>query len=214
MNRVQLELATKEIEQKVKLELENERTQAQLNAFEESVLKETKAPSSLSMTLNVIYIQTFGVVPQGSNIQSIMSVTGHQVIRNLNEPSEFTLMHLEIYADYMRQAEPRAESRAVRALLAMGGTQTMRVHGSFIEVYGLYQVMLNVDGISIYTKTYVTTDKDQLGQINLGREELKICRTSHDGTSHDKRPVNMIITDEKRIPIFFDKKVNYSTGRQ
>ena len=29
-----------------------------------------------------------------------------------------------------------------------------------------------------------------------------------------KRPVIMIITDEKRIPIFFDKKVNYSTGRQ
>ena len=86
------------------------------------------------MKLNVIYIQTFGVVPQGSNIQSIMSVTGHQVIRNLGEPSEFTLMLLDTYADYMRQAEPRAESRAVRALLAMGGTRTMRVHGRFLEV--------------------------------------------------------------------------------
>ena len=37
-----------------------------------------------------------------------------------------------------------------------------------------------MDGISIYTKTYVTTDKDQIGQINLGQEELKIRKTSHD----------------------------------
>ena len=26
-----------------------------------------------------------------------------QVIRNLSEPSEFTLMHLDTYADYLRQ---------------------------------------------------------------------------------------------------------------
>ena len=29
--------------------------------------------------------------------------------------------------------------------------------------------MLNVDGISICTKTYVTTDNDQIGQIHCGR---------------------------------------------
>ena len=49
LNSVQKELATREIEQKVKLELENERSQHQLNAFEASEMKETKAPSSLSM---------------------------------------------------------------------------------------------------------------------------------------------------------------------
>ena len=115
LNRVQQELVTKEIEQKVKLELENEKLQEQLNTFE------TKAPSSLSMKLNVISGQRFGMVPQGSKIQSIISVAGHQVIRNLSEPSEFTLMHLDTYADYLRQVEPRTESRAVRALLTTGG---------------------------------------------------------------------------------------------
>ena len=34
--------------------------------------------------------------------------------------------------------------------------------------------MLNVDGISIYTRTYVTSDSDQMGQIYLGQEELKV----------------------------------------
>ena len=40
--------------------------------------------------------------------------------------------------------------------------------------------MLNVDGISIYTRTYVTADSDQIGQIYLGEEELKVRRIGHD----------------------------------
>ena len=48
------ELVTKEIEQKVKLKLENEILQEKLNAFEAPEVEETKAPSSLSMKLNVI----------------------------------------------------------------------------------------------------------------------------------------------------------------
>ena len=124
LNRVQQELVTKEIEQKVKLELVNEKFQEKLNAFDASEVEETKAPSSLSMKLNVISGKTFGLVPLGSKIQSIISVVGHQVIRNLSEPSEFTLMHLDTYADYLRQVEPRTESRAVRAMLTSGGPRT------------------------------------------------------------------------------------------
>ena len=53
---------TKEIQQKVKLELENEKLQEQLNAFEATEVEETKAPSSLSMKLNVISGQRFGML--------------------------------------------------------------------------------------------------------------------------------------------------------
>ena len=107
-------------------------------------------------------------------------MAGHQVIRNLSEPSEFTLMHLDTYADYRRQVEPRTESRAVRALLTTGGPRMKKLHGRYLEVYGPYQIMLNVDGISIYTRTYVTTDDDQMGQIYLGEEEVKVRRIGHD----------------------------------
>ena len=82
-------------------------------------------------------------------------------------------MHLDTYADYLRQVEPRTESRAVRALLTTGGPRIKKLHGRYVEVYGPYQVMLNVDAISIYTRTYVTTHSDQIGQIYLGEEELK-----------------------------------------
>ena len=180
LKRVQHELVTKEIEQKVKLELENEKLQEQLNIFEATEFEETKTPSSLDMKLKVISGKRFGMAPQGKKIQSIISVAGHQVIRNLSEPSEFTLMHLDTYADYLRQVEPRTESRAVRALLTTGGPRMKRLHGRYMEVYGPYQIMLNVDGISIYTRTYITTDDDQMGQIYLGEEELKVRRIGHD----------------------------------
>ena len=90
------------------------------------------------------------------------------------------MMHLDIYADYLRQVEPHTESRAVRALLTTVGPRTKKLHGRYVEVYGPYLVMLNVDGISIYTRTYVTTDSDQMGQISLGQEELKVRRIGHD----------------------------------
>ena len=49
-----------------------------------------------------------------------------------------------------------------------------------MEVYGPYQLMLNVIEISIYTRTYVTTECDQMRQIYLGEEELKVRRIGHD----------------------------------
>ena len=126
----------------------------------------------MSMKLIVISGQRFGMVPQGSKIHSLISVAGHQVIRNLGELSEFTLKHLDTYTDYLRQVEPHAESRAVRALLTTGGRRIKKLHGRYVEVYGPYQEMLNVDGISIFTRTYVTTDSDQIRQNYLGEEEL------------------------------------------
>ena len=86
------------------------------------------------------------------------------------------MMHLDTYADYPRQVKPRTESRAVRALLTTGGPRTKKLHGRYVEVFGLYQVMVNVDGISIYTRTYVTTDSDHMGSFYLGQEELKVRR--------------------------------------
>ena len=88
-------------------------------------------------------------------------------------------MHLDTYADYLRQVEPRTESRAVRALLTTGGPRMKKLHGRYLQFYGPYQLMLNVDGISIYTRPYVTTDSDQMGQIYLGEEELKVRKIGH-----------------------------------
>ena len=52
----------------------------------------------------------------------------------------------------------------------------MNVDGLHIEVYGPYPILMNLDGINIYTKAHVTDASDQVGRIYIGREELKVRR--------------------------------------
>ena len=84
-------------------------------------------------------------------------------------------------------------------MLTTCDTRRKKFHGRYVEVYGPYQVepvldvdgisiyiktyvipVLNVEGISIYIKTYFITDIDQIGQIYLGQEEIKVRRIGHD----------------------------------
>ena len=97
----------------------------------------------------------------------------------MSEPSEITLVHLDIYADYFREKGPNFDSGAVRASLTTGGLRLMRVDGHYIEVYGVYPILMNVDCINFYTKTHVTNASDQVGQIYIDREELKVRRIGH-----------------------------------
>ena len=99
---------------------------------------------------------------------SIILVAGHQAMKNLSEPSEIKEVHLDIYADYLRQKDLKLDSRAVRALLTTGGPRLMKVDGHYIEVYGPYPILMNMDGIKIYTKAHVTDASDQVGRIYIG----------------------------------------------
>ena len=83
------------------------------------------------------------------------------------EPSEVTL-------DYLREKDPELDSRAVRALLTTGDPRLMRVDGHYIEVHGSYPILMNVDGINIYTKAHLTDASDQVSRIYIGQEELKV----------------------------------------
>ena len=103
-----------------------------------------------------------------------MLIAGHQLVKNLSEPSEITLVHLDIYADYLREKDPELDSRAVRFLLTSIGLRLMKVF--YMEIYGPYPTLMNVDGINIYTTAQVTNASDQLGRIYIGREELKVRR--------------------------------------
>ena len=95
------------------------------------------------------------------------------------QPSEITLVHLDIYADYLREKDPKLDSRAVRALLTTGGPNLMKVDGYYIKVHGPCPILMNVDVINIYTKAHVTDASDQVGRIYIRREELKVRRIEH-----------------------------------
>ena len=177
LQKVKQELATKEVEQWVRSELESTDLREKFNILSKTTQEEDKQePRKRGLKVNVISGRTFGMTKEGTKIMSIISVAGHQVVKNLSEPSEITLVHLDIYADYMREKDPKLDSRAVRALLTAGGPRLMRVDGHYIEVHGPYPFLMNVDGINIYTQAHVTDASDQVGRIYIGQEELKVRR--------------------------------------
>ena len=67
----------------------------------------------------------------------------------------------------------------MRALLTRGGSKSVRVENMYTEAYGPHEVMLNIDGINIYTKTMILLDEDLAGHIYVGRDELKVRSIGH-----------------------------------
>ena len=141
---VQQELATKKVEQWVRSELENTDLREKLDILGRSTKEEdNQKPRKRGLKLNVISGKTFGMTREGTKITSIKSVTGHQVVKNLSE-FEITLVHLDIYAGYLREKYPKMDSRQKRALLTTGGPRLMKVDGHHIEVHGPYLILMNV----------------------------------------------------------------------
>ena len=160
INKVKYDLATKEIEQRLK-----------------QVVGATKTGNC--NTLKKVTGKPFGITKIGARIMSIITVGGHEVTRKLSEPSDQTIMHIDVYADYLSAISPQTTSRALRALLTRGGSKSVRLENRYTEAYGPHEVMLNIDGINIYTKTMITCDEDLAGQIYVGKEELKVGSIGH-----------------------------------
>ena len=115
----------------------------------------------------------------GERIMSIITVGGHEVTRNRSEPMDQTLKHIDLYADYLRKINPQTPSTALRAVLTRGGGKLIRIDSRYTKNYGPHEVILNIDGINIYTKTMITFDEVLAGQIYLGRGERKVRSIGH-----------------------------------
>ena len=180
INKVKHDLATKEIEQRLTQEIEKQKLNEMLGW---SVpVPEAAAGSKKSGNCNTLKMVTgkpFGITKIGARIMSLTTVGGHAVTRNLNEPSDQTIMHIDVYADYLSAISPQTTSRALRALLTRGGSKSVRVENRYTEAYGPHEVMLNIDGIKVYTKTMITCDEDLVGQIYVSKEELKVRSIGH-----------------------------------
>ena len=121
-------MAAKEVEQWVRSELESTELRQILDIRGRSTKEEDNQESrKQGLKLNVISGKTFGKTKEGTTIISIASVAGHQVANNLNEPFKITLVHLDIYADYLREKDPKINSRAVRALITTESPRLKKV---------------------------------------------------------------------------------------
>ena len=58
-------------------------------------------------TLKMVTGKPFGITKIGARIMSIITVGGHEVLRNLIEPSDQTTMHIDVYADYISAISPQ-----------------------------------------------------------------------------------------------------------
>ena len=91
LQNVQQELATKEVEQWVRSELENTERRVKLDILGISTKEEdNQEPRKQGLKLNVISRKIFASTRRGTKIMSIISVAGHQVVKHLSEPSEIT----------------------------------------------------------------------------------------------------------------------------
>ena len=166
INKVKQELATKEIEQRLKQEIEKQKLNETLSILVPRLEAEVGATKSGNCnTLKMVTGNPFRITKIGARIMSIITVGGHEVTRNLSEPSDQTIMHIDVYAYYLSAISPLTTSRALRVLLTRGGSKSVRVENRYTEAYGPHEVMLNIDGINIYTKTMITCDEDLTGQI-------------------------------------------------
>ena len=93
----------------MKLELEIEKLQEKLNTFEATEVEETKTPSSLSIKLNVISGQRFGMVPQGSKIQVIKYPRREEALSGVKD-SQARLM-IEVKARNIEKPQELAKKK-------------------------------------------------------------------------------------------------------
>ena len=168
INRVKQDLATKEIEQRLKQEIEKQKLNETLCMTRpEPETGENSMSRIYCNTLKLVTGKPIGITKIGARIMSIITVGGHEVTRNLSEPSDQTIMHIDVYTDYLSAISPKTPSRALRALLTRGDSKSVRIDNRYMEAYGPHEVTLIIDGINIYTKTMITCDEDLAGQIYL-----------------------------------------------
>ena len=89
INKVKHDLAAKEIEQRLKQEIERQKMNEALSCSQ--TIPEAAEGSTKNGNCNTVKMVTgkpFGITKIGARIMSIITVGGHEVTRNLSEPSD------------------------------------------------------------------------------------------------------------------------------
>ena len=112
INKMKQDLATKEIEQRLRQEIGKQSLNETLcRTIPVPEATESATNGGNSNTLKRVMGKPFGITKIGARIRSIITVGGHEVTRNLCEPSDQTKMHFDVYADYLSGASPQTTSR-------------------------------------------------------------------------------------------------------
>ena len=97
INKVKQDLAAKEIEQRLKQEIERHKLNEVLGCSQ--TIPETVAGSTKSGNRNTVKMVTgrpFGITKIGARLMSIITVGSYEATRNLSEPSDQTVMYIDV----------------------------------------------------------------------------------------------------------------------
>ena len=93
INKVKQDLATREIEQRLKQEIERQKLNETLSMSMPMPEAEVGATRGGNCnTLKMVTGKPFGITKIGARILSIITVGGHELTRNQSEPSDQTIM--------------------------------------------------------------------------------------------------------------------------
>ena len=174
------DLATREIEQSLKQEIEKQKRNETLSMTgPEPETGDNMTGRSNCNTLKMVTTKPFAITKIGARIMSIITVGSHEVTRNQSEQSDQTSMHIDKYAIYYAPQAQKPLLEHSGHYSRGGGGKSVRIDSRYTEAYGPHEVMLNIDGNNIYTKTMITCNEDLAGQIYVGREELKVRSIGH-----------------------------------
>ena len=76
---------SREVEQWVRSELESTYLCEKIDSLSKTTKEDTQEPRKQRLKLIIISDRTFGMMKEGTKIMSIISVAGHQVVKNLSE---------------------------------------------------------------------------------------------------------------------------------
>ena len=128
INKVKQNLASKEIEQRLKPEIKRQKmNETILMTRPEPEVFENSTGRGNCNTSKMVTGKPFGITKIGARIRSIITVCVHEVTRILSEPSYQTLMDIDVYAGYISTISLKTPSRALRALLTRGVGTSIRI---------------------------------------------------------------------------------------
>ena len=110
----------------------------------EPEVNDTLKVRSNCKTLKMESEKPFGITKTGARTRTIITVGANGVMRKPSEPSDQTL------------------------------GKSKGVDSRYTKDYGPQKVILNIDGVNVYTTMMVTCDDDLAAQIFVGREELEV----------------------------------------
>ena len=103
-----------------------------------------------------------------------MECAGHQITKELECESNQSVVHVGIYADYLRLKGHDIDQRVLAKTLKGKRSVAVYLKDKERRAFGPVQIDLKVDFIEIATTAWVVLDDDLMGQIFIGRNELSL----------------------------------------